>query len=95
MHGRHGTRIRLARRTLIATYGAGWVQRQGGSVEDIRPGDVIWFAAGEKHWHGATASTAMSHIAIAESWMAKLWTGWRRPTDEQYNPKRLQHFEAE
>lgn len=50
--------------TLIITAGCGWVQREGGPVEAIHPGDVIWFASEEKHWHGATATTAMSHIAI-------------------------------
>ena len=53
--------------TLIVTAGRGWVQREGGPVEDIHPGDVVWFEAGEKHWHGATHSTAMTHIAIQES----------------------------
>jgi quercetin dioxygenase-like cupin family protein len=52
--------------TLIVTSGCGWVQREGGSIEDIRPGDVVWFEPGEKHWHGATTTTAMSHIAIQE-----------------------------
>ena len=52
--------------TLIITTGAGWVQYEGGAVEDIRQGDVVWFAPNEKHWHGATATTAMSHIAIQE-----------------------------
>ncbi len=52
--------------TLIVTAGCGWVQREGGPIEEIRPGDVVWFAPGEKHWHGATARTAMSHIAIQE-----------------------------
>jgi quercetin dioxygenase-like cupin family protein len=52
--------------TLIVTSGPGWVQRWGGPVEEIRPGDVVWFEPGEKHWHGATATTAMSHIAIQE-----------------------------
>jgi quercetin dioxygenase-like cupin family protein len=52
--------------TLIVMSGCGWVQREGGLVEVIRPGDVVWFSPGEKHWHGATASTAMSHIAIQE-----------------------------
>jgi len=47
--------------TLIATSGLGWVQREGGLVEEIRPGDVVWFEPGEKHWHGATPTTAMSH----------------------------------
>jgi quercetin dioxygenase-like cupin family protein len=52
--------------TLIVTAGCGWVQREGGTTEEIRPGDVVFFAPGEKHWHGATATTAMSHIAIQE-----------------------------
>src|ERR1700754_4384651 len=52
--------------TLIITAGCGWVQREGGAIEEIHPGDVVWFSPGEKHWHGATASTAMSHIAIQE-----------------------------
>jgi quercetin dioxygenase-like cupin family protein len=52
--------------TLIVTSGSGWVQRAGGAVEVIRPGDVVWFPPGEKHWHGATSTTAMSHIAIQE-----------------------------
>ena len=65
--------------TLIVTDGCGWVQRAGGPVEEIRPGDVVWFAPGEKHWHGATATTAMTHIAIQEklngtavAWMEKV-----------------------
>src|SRR3954464_7156563 len=49
--------------TLIVTAGCGWGQREGGPVEEIRPGDVVWFAPGEKHWHGATATTGMTHIA--------------------------------
>jgi quercetin dioxygenase-like cupin family protein len=52
--------------TLIVTAGFGWAQREGGPVEEIRPGDIVWFAPGEKHWHGATATTGMTHIAIAE-----------------------------
>lgn len=52
--------------TLIVTAGCGWVQRLGGARETIRPGDVVWIPPGEKHWHGATATTAMSHIAIQE-----------------------------
>ena len=53
--------------TLIVTSGLGRVQREGGPIEEIRPGDVVWFPPGEKHWHGATATTAMSHIAIHEA----------------------------
>ena len=52
--------------TLLVTVGLGWVQRDGGPIEEIRPGDVVWFPPGEKHWHGATATTGMSHIAVQE-----------------------------
>src|ERR1700685_136064 len=52
--------------TLIVTAGGGGAQREGGEVEEIRPGDVIWFSPREKHWHGATATTAMAHFAIQE-----------------------------
>src|SRR3974377_1957600 len=52
--------------TLIVTSGLGWVQREGGPIEEIRPGDIVWFPPREKHWHGATPTTAMSHIAVAE-----------------------------
>nr|HML29757.1 cupin domain-containing protein [Hyphomicrobium sp.] len=52
--------------TLIVTAGRGWAQRDCGPVQEILPGDVVWFPPGEKHWHGATASTAMTHIAIQE-----------------------------
>lgn len=53
--------------TLIVTAGLGWVQREGGPVEEIRPGDVVWFPPGLKHWHGASPATAMTHIAVQES----------------------------
>ena len=52
--------------TLLVTSGVGWVRHDGGPVETVRPGDVVWFEPGEKHWHGATATTAMSHVAIQE-----------------------------
>lgn len=52
--------------TLLVMTGLGWVQRDGGPIEEIRPGDVVWFPPGEKHWHGATATTAMSHYAVQE-----------------------------
>lgn len=52
--------------SLIVTAGLGWAQREGGPVEEIRPGDVVWFSPGERHWHGATPTTAMTHIAIQE-----------------------------
>lgn len=53
--------------TLIVTAGCGWAQREGGPVEEIRPGDIVWFPPGEKHWHGATSTTALTHIAIQEA----------------------------
>ena len=70
--------------TLIVTSGLGWAQREGGPVEEIRPGDVIWFSPGEKHWHGATATTAMAHIAIAEALDGKIVDWMEHVTDEQY-----------
>ena len=63
---RPGTRHPLGQ-TLIVTAGCGRVQRWGGPIEEIRPGDVVWFAPGEKHWHGASPTTAMTHIAIQEA----------------------------
>jgi quercetin dioxygenase-like cupin family protein len=69
---------------LIVTAGCGWAQRWGGPVEEIRPGDVIWFAPGEKHWHGATATTAMTHIAIQEHLDGKTADWMQQLTDEQY-----------
>lgn len=51
---------------LVIVSGLGWAQREGGPVEEIRPGDVVWFEPGEKHWHGATAATGMSHLAVQE-----------------------------
>jgi len=70
--------------TLIVTSGAGWVQRDGGPVEEIRPGDVVWFPPGEKHWHGATATTAMTHIAIQEALDGKAVEWMEHVSDEQY-----------
>ena len=70
--------------TLIVTSGCGWAQREGGPVEEIRPGDVIGFAPGEKHWHGATATTAMSHIAIQEQLDGKAVDWMEKVSDEQY-----------
>ena len=70
--------------TIIITAGCGWAQRDGGPVEEIRPGDVVWFPPGEKHWHGATATTAMSHIAIQEKLDGKT-VDWLEPvSDTQY-----------
>ena len=70
--------------TLIVTTGLGWVQREGGPVEEIRPGDIVWFAPGEKHWHGATSTTAMTHIAIAEKLNGSPVDWMEKVTDEQY-----------
>lgn len=70
--------------TLIVTSGCGWAQREGGPIEEIRPGDVIWFEPGEKHWHGATPHTAMTHIAIAEAVNGKAVDWMEKVTDEQY-----------
>jgi quercetin dioxygenase-like cupin family protein len=70
--------------TLIVTAGCGWVQRDGGIVEEIRPGDVVWFPPGEKHWHGATPTTAMTHIAIQESLDGKTVEWLEKVSDEQY-----------
>ena len=70
--------------TLIVTAGCGWAQREGGAVEIIRPGDVVWFPPGEKHWHGATASTAMSHIAIQEKENGSPVTWMEQVSDEDY-----------
>ena len=66
------------------TAGCGWVQRWGGPVEEIRPGDVISCPPGEKHWHGATATTAMTHIAIQEKLGGKPVDWLEKVTDEQY-----------
>lgn len=70
--------------TLIVTAGCGWVQREGGPVEIIRPGDVVWFAPDEKHWHGATKDTAMSHIAIQEALDGARVTWMEHVSETQY-----------
>jgi len=70
--------------TLIVTAGCGWAQRQGGPVEEIRPGDVVWFGPNEKHWHGAAPTTAMTHIAIQEKLNGKVVEWMEHVSDEQY-----------
>jgi quercetin dioxygenase-like cupin family protein len=70
--------------TLIVTAGCGRAQREGGPVEEIRPGDVVWFAPGEKHWHGASPTTAMTHIAIQEALDGKPVEWMEHVSDEQY-----------
>jgi quercetin dioxygenase-like cupin family protein len=69
---------------LIVTAGAGRVQREGGPVEEIRPGDVVWFEPDEKHWHGASPTTAITHIAIHEALDGKAVEWMEHVTDEQY-----------
>ena len=73
--------------TLIVTSGCGWAQRAAGPIEEIRPGDVVWFPPGEKHWHGATPTTAMTHIAIQEALDGKVVEWMEKVTAEQYKPK--------
>lgn len=70
--------------TLIVTSGLGRVQVWGGSIEEIRPGDVVWFPPGVKHWHGASPTTAMTHIAIQETLAGKVVDWMEHVTDEQY-----------
>jgi quercetin dioxygenase-like cupin family protein len=70
--------------TLIVISGCGWAQRQGGPVQEIRPGDVVRFPAGEKHWHGATATTAMTHIAIQEKLDGRTVDWLEHVKDEEY-----------
>lgn len=70
--------------TLIVTAGLGRVQREGGPIEEIRPGDVVWFPPGEKHWHGASPAVAMTHIAIQERLDGKAVEWLEKVTDAQY-----------
>jgi quercetin dioxygenase-like cupin family protein len=70
--------------TLIVTAGCGRTQRWGGPIEEIRPGDVVWFPPGEKHWHGAAPNTAMTHIAIQEQLDGKTVDWMEKVSDEQY-----------
>lgn len=70
--------------TLIVTAGCGWAQREGGPIEEIRAGDIVWFPPGEKHWHGATPSAAMTHIAIQENLNGKAVEWMEKVSDEQY-----------
>ena len=70
--------------TLIVTAGRGWVQREGGAIEEIRPGDVVWFPPNEKHWHGVTPTMAITHIAIQEALNGKVVDWMEKVSDEQY-----------
>jgi quercetin dioxygenase-like cupin family protein len=74
--------------TLLVTAGLGRVQREGGPVEDIRPGDIVWIEPGERHWHGASPDCVMSHIAIAELLDSKAVDWMEKVTDEQYGAGR-------
>jgi len=74
--------------TLIVTSGSGRVQKWGEPVEEIRPGDVVWFEPGEKHWHGASPTVAMTHIAIQEALNGKVVDWMEKVPDEQYNGQR-------
>jgi len=70
--------------TLIITAGLGWVQRENGPIEEVGPGDVVWFPPGLKHWHGATPTTAMTHIAIQETLGGKNVDWMEKVSDQQY-----------
>ena len=70
--------------SLIVMTGVGWVQREGGPVEEVHPGDVVWFPPGEKHWHGATSTNGMSHIAVQEALNGKVVDWLEHVSDEQY-----------
>ncbi|AUD07100.1 (R)-mandelonitrile lyase [Spirosoma pollinicola] len=70
--------------TLLVTAGYGWVQREGGPIEAIHPGDVVWFEPNEKHWHGATPTTGMTHIAMQENLNGKVVDWLEKVSDEQY-----------
>jgi quercetin dioxygenase-like cupin family protein len=73
--------------TLLVTAGCGLAQREGGPIEEIHPGDVIWFSPGEKHWHGAGPSTAMTHIAVQEKLDGKTVDWMEQVSDEQYHAR--------
>jgi len=70
--------------TLVVVAGCGRAQREGGPIEEIRPGDVVWFGPGEKHWHGAAPTTAMTHLAIQERLNGKAVEWMEKVSDEQY-----------
>ena len=71
--------------TLIITSGRGWVQKQDGPIEEVHPGDIVWFEPNEKHWHGATPTTGMTHLAIQENLDGKVVEWLEKVTDEQYS----------
>lgn len=71
--------------TLIVTEGRGWAQREGGVREEMGPGDVVWFPPGERHWHGATATSAMTHIAVQERLDGRTVDWMEKVSDEEYD----------
>ena len=71
--------------TLIIVSGCGWVQKEGGPKEEVHPGDLVWFEPNERHWHGATASNGMSHLAIQENLNGKVVEWMEKVSDQQYN----------
>ncbi|HEU5182253.1 MAG TPA: cupin domain-containing protein [Candidatus Polarisedimenticolia bacterium] len=73
--------------TIIVTEGYGLAQSWGGEIQDIRPGDTVWFPPGEKHWHGASPGSAMTHVAIVEKLDGKTADWLEKVTDEQYRPR--------
>lgn len=70
--------------TLIVISGIGWIQKESGPVEEIRPGDVVWFAPNEKHWHGASSTVAMTHVATQEQLNGKVVDWKEKVSDSQY-----------
>jgi quercetin dioxygenase-like cupin family protein len=70
--------------TLIVTAGLGWAQREGGPIEHLHPGDIVWFSPNEKHWHGATPTTSLTHIALQEKLDGKVVDWMEHVTDAQY-----------
>jgi quercetin dioxygenase-like cupin family protein len=72
---------------LIVTFGLGWAQCEGGPIEEIRPGDVVWFPPNEKHWHGAMPTSAMTHVAIQEALDGKVVEWMEQVSEAQYGGK--------
>lgn len=70
--------------TLLVVSGVGWVQKEGGTVEEVHPGDIVWFAPNEKHWHGASPTVAMCHIATQEQLNGTVVEWMEKVTDQQY-----------
>lgn len=73
--------------TLVVVSGVGWAQKEGGPVEEVRPGDIVWFAPNERHWHGASSSIAMSHIAIQEQLNGRVVDWMEKVSDSQYQKR--------